>query len=64
MTKNAETTAPAAEKAKNVQVSTSLPKDVFEALDEYRWTKRVSNMSGMLRLAVDEFIEKHGLTGK
>lgn len=65
MTKNTETTAPAApaaeEKPKNVQVSTSLPADTFAALDEYRWEKRVSNMSGMLRLAVDEFVERHGL---
>lgn len=61
-----ETTAAPAEtgKPKNVQVSTSLPRDEFAALDEYRWEKRVSNMSGMLRLAVQEFIANHGLTAK
>lgn len=52
--------AAASKKSTNKNVSCTLPEDVFAILDEHKWQVR-KNMSGMILLAVTEYLDNHGL---
>ena len=43
-------------------VSVRLPSTVFTALDEYRWSARFDSVADVVRAAVDDYIEKHGIS--
>lgn len=49
--------------AKSVQVSTSVSAEEFEALEDYRWTKRLEK-ADVLRAAVKEFLINHEIEVK
>lgn len=53
--KNVEATA-----KKSVQVSTSISPELFEALEDHRWTRRLEK-SDVLRVALQEYAVNHDL---
>lgn len=48
--------------AKAKQVSTTIPAEYHEALENYRWDPKVKlTMTELVRTALDEFAAKHGI---
>lgn len=48
--------------AKAKQVSTTIPADYFEALENYRWDPAVKlTMTQLVRVALDEYAAAHGI---
>lgn len=45
---------------KSVQVSTSIDANLFEGLEDYRWSKRLEK-TDVLRLALQEFAVNHNI---
>lgn len=45
---------------KSVQVSTSISPELFEALEDFRWTQRLEK-SDVLRVALQEYAVNHDL---
>lgn len=61
MTKNVETAVEAAAvKVANKQISSAIPEPLFAALDDYKWSQK-TNMSGLVRVALEEYAAKHNL---
>lgn len=50
----------AAKTAKSVQVSTSISPELFEALEDHRWSRRLEK-SDVLRVALQEYAVNHDL---
>lgn len=51
------------ESRKSAQVSTTVSPEVFEALEDHRWTAR-KKMTEVVAEAVSDYIAKHGITVK
>lgn len=49
-----------AKNVKSVQVSTSISPELFEALEDYRWSQRLEK-SDVLRVALQEYAVNHDL---
>lgn len=47
---------------KNRQVNATIPGELFDALDEYRWTARIDGMTQLTRVALEEYAVNHGVT--
>lgn len=45
---------------RGVQVSTTLPKGMAEALEDHRWTVR-KTMTELVRTALDEYVANHNI---
>lgn len=45
---------------KSKQVSTTVSAEYFDGLEDYHWTNRIK-VTDIVRLALDEFVEKHGI---
>lgn len=45
---------------KGAQVSCTIPQTTYDALEDHRWTVR-KTMTELMREAVDEYVEKHGI---
>lgn len=48
----------AAEK-KNRQVNATIPAELFDALDEHRWSARIDGMTQLTRVALEEYAVNH-----
>lgn len=48
------------ETRKSVQVSTSISPELHEALEDFRWTKRLEK-ADVLRVALQEYAVNHGI---
>lgn len=47
--------------SRGVQVSTTLPKNMAEALEDHRWTVR-KTMTELVRAALDEYAANHDIS--
>ena len=54
-------TSAATEQAKNKQVNGTISGDTYEALENYRWENRIDRFGKVVALALEEFVENHGL---
>ena len=48
------------ENKQSYQVSTTLPADYWEALEDHRWSER-KKMTEVVRTALDDYVAKHGI---
>lgn len=46
---------------KNKQVNATIPAELFDALEDYRWTAKIDGMTGVVRVALEEYAVNHGV---
>lgn len=60
MARNTPATETASE-SKNRQVNATISGELFQVLDDYRWTARIDRMPKLVAVALQEYAENHGL---